>query len=294
MEEYPYHKYLGKYLFRNKLTSVHIEPTNICNENCIMCAYSNMRRQKGKMDPALFRKVVDECAELGVRSICINFYGEPFLHEDFLEFVKYAREHTEARVSFDTNAVAFTREISEALVKTGCDVTVSLHGLDRETYKRIHGVDAFDLVVKNVGDLVAIRDELKGDNRIYVQTTKMDITYHTDDEVTTRLKKLFGDGVIHSITDCTAIGGFCREDHRIEKTPLVRTSPCRYLLDHLAVLWNGDVTVCCSDFDGLLKIGNVRDGTLGEIWGNDQHRRFQRAHFMRRFSSMPLCATCDG
>jgi radical SAM protein with 4Fe4S-binding SPASM domain len=246
------------------------------------------------MDPSFFRKVIDECAELGIESIFLNFYGEPVLHEDFLEFVKYAKDRTKARVSFDTNAVAFSREVSEALMKAGSDVTVSLHGLDRETYKRIHGVDAFSRVIRNVNELVTIRNELKGDNRIYVQTTKMDITYHTDEEVSTRLKELFGDGVIHSITDCTAIGGFCREDHRMEKTPLVRTSPCRYLLDHLAVLWNGDVTVCCSDFDGLLKIGNAKDSTLAEIWGNEQHRKYQRTHLMRRFNSMPLCATCDG
>jgi radical SAM protein with 4Fe4S-binding SPASM domain len=154
-------------------------------------------------------------------------------------------------------------------------------------------VDAYDAVRKNVTDLLSIRRELGASNKITIQTMKMDLTYHDDETINQKLRDLFGDDVVQSITSCTAKGGFSWEDHRLEKEVMLRTSPCRPLLDHLAVLWNGDVTVCCSDFDGRLAIGNVNEKSLQELWVNEQHKKYQRAHLLGQFDSIPLCATCD-
>jgi len=244
---YPYYRYVGKYFLKNRLKSVHIEPMNVCNANCIMCTYGGMSRPKGKMDLPLFRKVVDECGAMGVSSIILNFYGEPLLHEDIVEFVKYARKNTSARVGFDTNGILLTEKLSRDILSESIDVVISFHGLNRDSYRTIYGVDVFDKVVANIKQLIEINKELGDPSRIIVQTTKMDITFHDDESVGKRLIELFGDAVTQSITSCTSIAGYSREDHRLDKTPFVRRHSCNSLLDQLAILWNGDVTVCCTD-----------------------------------------------
>ena len=45
---------------------VQIESTNICNAKCVFCPRDDMERKQGIMDMALFTKIVDECAALGI------------------------------------------------------------------------------------------------------------------------------------------------------------------------------------------------------------------------------------
>lgn len=57
-----------------------IENTNACNANCIICSRDLMTRDIGFMDYELFKKVVDEGAERGCKSIKITGFGEPFIY----------------------------------------------------------------------------------------------------------------------------------------------------------------------------------------------------------------------
>src|SRR3982750_2936536 len=57
---------------------VQIESTNICNAKCVFCPRDEMHRRQGVMSLELFKKVVDECAELGIRHLPLQNYGERF------------------------------------------------------------------------------------------------------------------------------------------------------------------------------------------------------------------------
>jgi len=70
---------------------VQIESTNLCNAKCVFCPRDEMHRQQGVMDMALFQKIVDECAALGVTHVRVHNYGEPFLDRQLVEKVRYAK-----------------------------------------------------------------------------------------------------------------------------------------------------------------------------------------------------------
>src|SRR5919199_4591880 len=55
---------------------VQIESTNICNAKCVFCPRDDMHRRQGVMSFDLFRKIVDECAELGISHVRMHNYGE--------------------------------------------------------------------------------------------------------------------------------------------------------------------------------------------------------------------------
>ena len=70
-----------------------------------------------------------------------------------------------------------------------------------------------------------------------------------------------------------------------------RTLPCRELWrGTLVVLWDGRVTVCCVDSEGLLQVGDARTSSLSEVWNGRMMRDIRRAHAERRFPA--LCAMC--
>ena len=56
-----------------------IEATNICNAKCTFCPRDDMKRRQGIMDMALYRKIVDECAALGIGHVRMHNYGEAFV-----------------------------------------------------------------------------------------------------------------------------------------------------------------------------------------------------------------------
>lgn len=68
---------------------------------------------------------------------------------------------------------------------------------------------------------------------------------------------------------------------------------CFGMQDHFAVLHNGDVILCCVDYDGKTSVGNVRDSSLTEVLSSERvgeivagFRKFQLVH--------PYCKRCLG
>lgn len=73
--------------------AVELEINSMCNRACTYCPNSFAKRPKGYMDEALFRKIIDELAEIDFDGrISYHFYGEPMLDERLPEFIEYTRK----------------------------------------------------------------------------------------------------------------------------------------------------------------------------------------------------------
>ena len=48
---------------------------------------------------------------------------------------------------------------------------------------------------------------------------------------------------------------------------------CFGMRDHFAILYNGDVVLCCMDFDGNTAIGNLHKSSLKEVLSSDKLSR---------------------
>lgn len=68
---------------------------------------------------------------------------------------------------------------------------------------------------------------------------------------------------------------------------------CFGMRDHFAILYNGDVTLCCIDFDGKTVVGNVTENSLEEVLSTDELGRI--IHGFKRFKVVhPYCKFCLG
>lgn len=68
---------------------------------------------------------------------------------------------------------------------------------------------------------------------------------------------------------------------------------CFGMRDHFSILYNGDVTLCCVDFDGSTKMGNLHESSLKEVLSSnelgriiDGFKKFKVVH--------PYCKKCLG
>ena len=72
--------------------SCEIDPSNLCNHNCIWCMYDHFRKTKNEIIPdKILFNLIDDLARGGVKSITFTGGGEPLTHpriKDALEAVK--------------------------------------------------------------------------------------------------------------------------------------------------------------------------------------------------------------
>ena len=142
-------------------TELQVEVTGACNLACKMCLVRyrpKLGKRAGAMCFHTFRSLVDALPAL--EKLTMQGLGEPLLAPDFFEMVDYATSRG-IRVGFNTNGTFLTPEASERLVRAGLDwLHVSLDGATRETYESIREGSDYEVVTRNLRELVRIRHEL--------------------------------------------------------------------------------------------------------------------------------------
>lgn len=68
---------------------------------------------------------------------------------------------------------------------------------------------------------------------------------------------------------------------------------CLGLRDHISVLWNGDLTFCCVDYDGETVFGNIKDISIKEALKKQEVQKVIKG-FDRLMVVHPYCQKCLG
>src|SRR3954451_24959087 len=140
---------------------VQIESTNLCNAKCVFCPRDEMHRRQGVMDMALYKKVVDECAALGITHVRVHNYGEPFLDKQLVEKVRYAKEKGIAEVGMISNGSLITEELARGMIDAGLDaINISVDAAGKEVFEKTRLHLEYDTVIGNVRTLARLRKEL--------------------------------------------------------------------------------------------------------------------------------------
>ncbi len=80
------------------------------------------------------------------------------------------------------------------------------------------------------------------------------------------------------------------DDFELKRTR--QDSYCPRPFTDVGVLWNGDVTLCCLDHDGQLKVGNVRDSSIETVIQNEASQKL-RASMLGESPLPSICQTCQ-
>ena len=63
--------------------------------------------------------------------------------------------------------------------------------------------------------------------------------------------------------------------------------------EQFVILWDGTVTVCCTDYEGTLDMGNVHEQSIEEIWTGPKWRRLRQTMWEDVLESK-TCRVCKG
>lgn len=270
------------------------ELTNACNHRCIFCANRRMKREIGFMDRDVFTRIAKEAFELGVKEIALYTTGESLLHREVVDFVKIAKEIGFLYVYLSSNGVLLTSDLSKQLMEAGLDsLRISINAGTRESYKKIHGCNEFDLVIANTREYDRLRKEL---NHPCLLSISCVLTKRTVEEKEC-LEKLLGPYVdAIKWTDVRIQGGNMPETIRKlsakENDPRYGLKPCGLLWNGMHVDYAGNLTLCCVDFDGKMVVGSILKRGLMDCWNGPEMQEHRRLHLDKTLDPESLCYKC--
>ena len=270
---------------------VDIGVTNLCNANCIMCPHSKLK-DIGTMEIGQYKKVIDDCAKFKVKIITLSFFGEPLLDKTLIEKIKYAKSK-KMFVAFYTNASLLSKAWIGKLLKSKLDsITISFDSNNKETYEKIRRGLKFDIVKKNILNLIELRKEKDSKLKINIVVVELE---ENKDEIKSFYKewkkKVDSINIINMRNWASAIdkrgteGSFHYRGNK--------RSPCALLWQKMVIDWNSDVVLCCDDYSHQIVLGNLKNQTVEEIWKGDKLKEIRKQHLNGEFHKIPLCNGCN-
>lgn len=253
---------------RKDLNFVWLEITGKCQLECIHCyAESGPQGSHGVMGTADWQRVIDQCAELGVKMVQF-IGGEPTLHPDLPMLIEYALERG-LEVEVFSNLVHVSARIWDTFTRPGVRLACSWYSDDpvqhllitkRNTHARTKAN-----ITKAIAHGVPLRAGIIGmldDQNVQAATAELEALGVTDVGVD-HLRQV-GRGIRDRDATVAELCGGCGDG-------VVAVSP------------TGDVWPCV--FTRWMPVGNVQETTLTEILGGQPAAEATaelRAEFDRR------------
>lgn len=271
---------------------VDIETTDACNLRCVMCIHGMEGVQNtGHIDPALAYKAINECAKLGVYSIKFNFRGEPLLHPNIVEFVRYAKEKGILEVQFNTNGLPANEKKLEALIGAGLDrIIFSVDGATKSTYEKIRVGGEFEKLIKNIETFIKIkRDRHLAKPFIRVQMVK----YLGAEKEVDKFINFWTTRGVDNISVIDKQDRDNKDGHPLKdgRRPIGRCF-CEQPWQRININRDGKVLMCCGDWDRKVIIGDFHKQSIKEIWHSNKLRELRKKINKLELDDIPACRTC--
>lgn len=266
-------------------SEIRFEVTNRCNARCIMCPREKMKRPQGVLDMELYKRTLDEAVAAGARQVSLENYGESFLDPHIIERAQYARSKGLAVYTI-TNGSLLDEKTIDGIVRYFDKIRVSMYGVTKATYEKIHVGLTYETVVKNVEDLFAARARAKSLLRIEMYFLLMKENEHEMKAFLERYEKK-ADAV--SVWKPHNWG----DGRGYRSASPAKVSCGRPMTGPVQVQWDGTVVPCCFDYDSRIVLGDLKTGTLRDVLKGERYEALRQAHAKGDFSRYPFCNACD-
>jgi 2-deoxy-scyllo-inosamine dehydrogenase (SAM-dependent) len=204
------------------------------------------------MSPALFRKIIDELADMGFDG-CINpqRYGEPLTDSRLIQFMQYAHARLpRATLKLYTNGDFLTPALLDQLYDAGVrDYFITVHSADEPSF------------TDSINRISQLKKHMKNKRR------NIKLEYQT----------------CYDMALCNR-GGLVAVDERRQPTWSCTD-------EAIAISYRGDVLLCCNDYLGVAAFGNLQHESLIDIWSKPEFVKIRR-ELRRNVYTLDICKKC--
>ena len=299
-----------------------VEFTSCCNFSCEFCPSDTMARKKAMMPRELWEKVLTELGDKKMtRTVFFHLMGEPLLHKDILEAIRFANDKG-LSVSLYTNGALLDDEMSGKLldsIKIG-RIVLSMQDIIPDVFgKRCHGMFSWEEYLDRLQSFMQRAEERGRNVQVHCLADVKDMGWDLGkirretrriQEVYDKWREALGGGKKRRINifDPAAEYPLGRttsffvkhkgnwDNQLLGRDMEVRPSEkgsCDLVTDTFAVLADGTCTYCCGDYEGELDLGSAMENSLEEIYYGEKATRIREEAKRGRFIE-DRCRICRG
>jgi radical SAM protein with 4Fe4S-binding SPASM domain len=253
---------------------IQFESSTACNARCTFCPREEMKRKHCIMSDELFHKIIKEGKEMKVLFFLPFLNGEPFVFPKIWEWLDYMQAEG-VQTAVYTNG-EFLDPVRLSKYTNIRYVNCSFNGVSKEAYDKVTRRPDYDKAKKNIEDLIKIAKF-----PVHVSMVVTEDNMHEVDAF-----KIKWGGRRAKVRPFLTWAG--AKHSSTEKKGIRR--PCYMMFQHMTILWDGRVALCCMDHEGKVILGDANKQSLQEIWDSNKHLRDR--HKKLDFD-MPLCRDCN-
>ena len=279
-EEWPEKFYVGYYpLF------VDIEVTSACNLRCPFCATTFRRKgiKKGFITFDAVKRIIDEGVSNNLYGVKFNIRGEPLLHPEIHEFVRYAKQRGLIDVYFNSNAMLLTDDIARKLIDAGLDrLSISFEGITKDVYEKYRVGAKYETVLSNIEKIQSLKKKLGVEHpKIRIQTVMLPEIVSAFEQYKSFWSKIADE-----------VGFLDYKEMKVKKKGIEYPWACPQIWQRMAVWWDGTILPCNHDDDGMLAFGNIHEVSIKDLWRSSFLNDIRDKHRNGMAHTVPACDGC--
>jgi len=269
---------------------IDIELNGTCNMQCPFCihGYGDQTNLNKNISTAQAKGILDQARKAGAYSLKLNYINEPLLRNDLEEVSLYAKSIGFVNIYLVTNGSLLTESRRKSILSCGLTrIYVSIDAATSATYNKQRSNGLYDVVVKNVTELIALRNKSDANfPLVRVSFLKNSINIHEALNFFDQWK------------DTADLIAF----QTMNQVPLHSTglaiesfenpTPCEFPFKQLVIDHEGNILPCCKLPGRDLKIGNIETMTIEEAWKSSKMKSLRLMHKEGKWAQNKTCLSC--
>ncbi|RLD98022.1 MAG: radical SAM protein [Aquificota bacterium] len=273
---------------------IQIQTKSGCPARCVFCPNSIVgpKLTHGEMEWDLFTKIADEITRHSVARISPYLMNEPLLDRRLGDKIRYLadRKQPDTVIKINSNGALLDDETGEQLIESGLDrINFSVHGIRKETYESQMVGLKLEKVLENIDRFLELKKR-KGASKPRVRVT-MVRTKAIEEELPEIMAYWKARKVKVNVRPL--------ENRAMKEIAATGLNPkkwkpfsfCNRLFEQAYILYNGDVVLCCVDWERTTILGNLREQSLEEIWNSPRFTEIRKRYLVGDLKGL-LCQKC--
>lgn len=282
-----------KYIKKNKRYNIIIETTNFCNAGCIMCPHISMKRPQKIMDKDIFNQIIKRLIQekISPNAFILNGFGEPLIDTQIVDRIKIIKKSFPgSKIKFYSNLNLATPKLITNLVSSGLDeINISLNGYDQLTYQKVMKID-YSKTISNLKKLIKINQKNNSPIKIRISMTLVKYNETSAKKFINKWSKLVDSVSVNKVHDYH--GNVSDQTNKFKINFHKKTYPCKYIWDTIPIDVDGNVTLCCLDYESQYKFGNIKSQPILKSFYSSKFNDMRRQHLSNDISQIDICRTC--
>lgn len=280
-------------LKKNKNYNITIETTNFCNAQCSMCPHRKMKRHQTIMDKSTFETIISKIISEKIQPqvFILNGFGEPLTDPNIINRIKYIKKYfPNVPIKFYSNFYLATSKIIKQLISSGLDeINISLNGYNASNYKTTMGLK-YSQTIKNLKTILSQRKQLNSNIKIRISMTLISQNKKQVNEFIKKWQPLVDSVSVNKVHSYNQSVKLKKQKFKINFKK--NTFPCKNIWNSLVFDVEGNLVICCLDYESKYKFGNIRNKSILSSFYSTKFNKIRKLHFQSKIKNIPICQQC--